>query len=149
MRSPSSDGFVASSERLDVELELLLDLLQVLLGGRVGAENVIGRQPVFPLVLALSVDIARTVALPCAVGRLQAVPGAQVDNTAFGALNLLDEPTEFGDDSIDGLLVEAHLLERLDHLLSIRVDLGFEALFARWGAMRARSGESSATLSRC
>ena len=58
----------------------------------------------------------------------------ELGRAALGALDLLDERAELHDDLVDRLLVEAHLLERLDHLVAVRVDLGLDALLARRGA---------------
>ena len=50
---------------------------------------------------------------------------------ALGALDLLDEALQLEDDPVDRLLVETHLLERLDHLRAVGLDLGLDALLAR------------------
>ena len=64
-----ANGLVRLAQLLDVELELLFDLLQVLLGRRVRAEHVVRSEPVLALVLSLGVRVAATDAPPCGAGR--------------------------------------------------------------------------------
>ncbi len=55
----------------------------------------------------------------------------QLQNAALGPFDLLDETAKLGNDFVDRLLVETHLLEGLDHLLTVCVDLRFDPLLAR------------------
>src|SRR5262249_17535212 len=59
----------------------------------------------------------------------------ELRRAALRALDLLDEHAELQDDLVDRLLVEAHLLERVDHLLTVLVDVALDALATR---LRAR-----------
>src|SRR5579872_6817146 len=136
---PFPDRVVRLPQLLDVELEFLLDLLQVLLRRRVRAEDVVGSQAVLALVLALRACIAARLARLFAE-LVDLDPGmlGEFEDAALGALDLLNQPAELRDDPIDRLLVEAHLLERLHHLLAVRVDFPLDALAARLCAVDER-----------
>jgi hypothetical protein len=91
---------------------------------------------------ALAGDVAlRGASLLAELLLVDAGPALELGRAAVRALDLLDERAQLDDDAVDRLLVEAHLLERLDHLRAVGAISASMPFFGSTAARRERLGE--------